>query len=350
MSIFAKKYRKKMNSTKKFTTWSIILISILLITFSLRCFKTIVSPQIQSDDFSIYVTMENSSEDIIEIIQSNDRNANLKGLKWIMKLKKYDLHRHSGHFIIKKGYSAKNIADILNAGIQTPVKVIINSTRTTEQIAASISSQLMLDSATIASKLNDMDYLKSKGFDKDNVFYLIIPNTYEFYWNVSIDGFIERIIKERDAFWNESRKEKAAKIGLSPEEVMTLASIIEEETAKNDELPIVAGLYINRLERGMLLQADPTVIYALGGERPKRVLKKHLETDSPYNTYKYAGLPPAPIRFVNIKSIDAVLNYSKHNYLYMCAKEDFSGYHNFATNLSAHNLNAARYQRALSRR
>lgn len=350
MSIFAKKYRKKMKSKKTFIIWTINILSILAISITFRCFKVIISPQIKSNDFSIYITPENHSDDIIEMIQSNDSEANLKGLKWILKLKKYDENVHTGHFIIKKGYSAKNIADILVASMQTPVKVVINSTRTTEQIAASISSQLMLDSATIASKLNDMDYLKSKGFDKDNVFYLIIPNTYEFYWNVSIDGFIERIIKERDAFWNESRKEKAARIGLSPEEVMTLASIIEEETAKNDELPIVAGLYINRLKRGMLLQADPTVIYALGGERPKRVLKKHLETDSPYNTYKYAGLPPAPIRFVNIKSIDAVLNYSKHNYLYMCAKEDFSGYHNFATTLSQHNANAARYQRALSRR
>lgn len=339
-----------MKSKKTFIIWTINILSILAISITLRCFKVIISPQIQSNDFSIYITPENHSDGIIEMIQSNDSEANLKGLKWILKLKKYDENVHTGHYIIKKGYSAKNIADILVASMQTPVKVVINSTRTTEQIAASISSQLMLDSATIASKLNDMDYLKSKGFDKESVFYLIIPNTYEFYWNVSIDGFIERIIKERDAFWNESRKEKAARIGLSPEEVMTLASIIEEETAKNDELPIVAGLYINRLKRGMLLQADPTVIYALGGERPKRVLKKHLETDSPYNTYKYAGLPPAPIRFVNIKSIDAVLNYSKHNYLYMCAKEDFSGYHNFATNLSAHNLNAARYQRALSRR
>lgn len=330
--------------------WAFNIVSIIALAMTFRCFKLIVSPQIVTYDFSIYITPNNTADDIVKMISKNEPKANLTGLKWMMKLKKYDENVHTGHYIIKKGYSAKNISDILVASMQTPVKVVINSTRTTEQIAASISSQLMLDSATIASKLNDMDYLKSKGFDKDNVFYLIIPNTYEFYWNVSIDGFIERIIKERDAFWNESRKEKAARIGLSPEEVMTLASIIEEETAKNDELPIVAGLYINRLKRGMLLQADPTVIYALGGERPKRVLKKHLETDSPYNTYKYAGLPPAPIRFVNIKSIDAVLNYSKHNYLYMCAKEDFSGYHNFATNLSVHNLNAARYQRALSRR
>jgi UPF0755 protein len=240
------------------------------------------------------------------MISKNEPKANLTGLKWMMKLKNYDDNVPTGHYVIKRGYSAKNIADLLVARMQTPVKVVINSTRTVDQIASTISSQLMMDSATIAEKLNDIEYLKSQGYNGNSVFCLIVPNTYEFYWNVSIDGFIKRMIKDRDAFWNESRLEKAKAIGLTPEEVMTLASIVEEETAQNEELPIVAGLYINRLNRGMLLQADPTVIYALGGERPIRVLKKHLETDSPYNTYKYAGLPPAPIRFVNIKSIDAV--------------------------------------------
>lgn len=339
-----------MTTKKTFAIWAINILSILAITFTIRCFKLIVSPLIKCEEFSIYITPEINSNDILEIIQYNDSEANLTGLKWLLKLKKYDSYSHSGHYIIKEGYSAKNISDILSASMQTPVKVVINSTRSVEQIASSVSSQLMIDSATISNKLNDIEYLKSRGFEYDNVFYLIIPNTYEFYWNISIDGFIDRMIKERDVFWNSNRLEKAKSIGLTPEQVMTLASIVEEETAKNEELPVVAGLYINRLKRGMLLQADPTVIYALGGERPKRVLKKHLETDSPYNTYKYAGLPPAPIRFVNIKSIDAVLNYTKHKYLYMCAKEDFSGYHNFATNLSQHNANAARYQRALSRR
>lgn len=339
-----------MSKTKTISIWIANIVAIALISFTFRCFKLIVSPQIQSTDFSIYITPDNNSEEIIEMIQSNDTEANLIGLKWILKLKKYDDNRHSGHYIIRRGFSSKNIADILCTGMQTPVKVVINSARTINQIASVVSGQLMIDSTTIANKLSDIEYLKSKGFDKDNVFYLIIPNTYEFYWNISVDGFIERMIKERNNFWNNERIEKAKSIGLTPEQVMTLASIVEEETAKNEELPVVAGLYINRLNRGMLLQADPTVIYALGGERPKRVLNKHLEVDSPYNTYKYAGLPPAPIRFVNIKSINAVLNYTKHKYLYMCAKEDFSGYHNFATTLSQHNSNASLYQRALSRK
>jgi UPF0755 protein len=347
MSIFAKKIQKKMDRKRTLVIWAFNIVSIIALAMTFRCFKLIVSPQIVTYDFSIYITPNNTADDIVKMISKNEPKANLTGLKWMMKLKNYDDNVPTGHYVIKRGYSAKNIADLLARSMQTPVKVVINSTRTVDQIATTISSQLMMDSATIAEKLNDIEYLKSQGYNGNSVFCLIVPNTYEFYWNVSIDGFIKRMIKERDAFWNESRLEKAKAIGLTPEEVMTLASIVEEETAQNEELPIVAGLYINRLNRGMLLQADPTVIYALGGERPIRVLKKHLETDSPYNTYKYAGLPPAPIRFVNIKSIDAVLNYTKHKYLYMCAKEDFSGYHNFATTLSQHNVNAARYHESI---
>mgnify|MGYP002523569627 CR=1 FL=1 len=205
----------------------------------------------------------------------------------------------------------------------------------------------MLDSAQIATRLNSESLLDSLGYTPATIYCMIIPNTYQVYWNTSADALISRLVKERDRFWTDQRKSKAKEIGLSEQQVVTLASIIEEETSKSDELPIVAGLYLNRLKKKMLLQADPTVIFALGGERPKRVLNKHLEVDSPYNTYKYPGLPPAPIRFVSTRSIDAVLNYSKHNYLYMCAKEDFSGYHYFTSSLSQHNANAARYQRAL---
>ena len=216
-------------------------------------------------------------------------------------------------------------------------------------MAKAIAGQVMIDSASIVNRLSDPVFLDSIGYTPANVYCMIIPNTYEVYWNISADALISRLVRERDRFWNRERQDKAGSIGLTPQQVTTLASIIEEETAKNDELPIVAGLYMNRLHRNMPLQADPTVVFALGGERPKRVLKVHLEVDSPYNTYKYPGLPPAPIRFVSTRSIDAVLNYSKHNYLYMCAKEDFSGYHNFTSSLSQHNANAARYQRALSK-
>ena len=178
---------------------------------------------------------------------------------------------------------------------------------------------------------------------------MFIPNTYEVWWNITPEGLTERMKKEYDNFWNEERLAKLARTRLTQKEVSTLASIICEETRMTDEMPTMAGVYINRLRRGMLLQADPTVKFAIGDFTIRRVLNRHLEVDSPYNTYKYAGLPPSPICMPSIKGIDAVLNYKESNYLYFCAKEDFSGYHNFARTLSEHNQNARRYANALNR-
>ena len=187
------------------------------------------------------------------------------------------------------------------------------------------------------------------GFKPEEMIGMFIPNTYEVWWNITPEGLTERMKKEYDNFWNEERVAKLARTRLTQKEVTTLASIICEETRMTDEMPTMAGVYINRLRRGMLLQADPTVKFAIGDFTIRRVLNRHLEVDSPYNTYKYAGLPPSPICMPSIKGIDAVLNYKESNYLYFCAKEDFSGYHNFARTLSEHNQNARRYANALNR-
>lgn len=335
-------------SQKNNSSLFIALFAILLMALMFRGLKLFISQQITADDFKIYVTEKYNSDIIIDEISVHDKNAKLIGLKLLLKIRKYDDNVKTGCYTIRKGFSARNISDVLTSGSQTPVKVVINSTRTVDQMAKMISQQLMLDSTQISNQLKDSVFLDSIGYSAATVFSLIIPNTYEFYWNVSSESFMQRMVKEHDIFWNESRKQKAAEIGLTQPEVMTLASIVEEETVKSDERPIVAGLYMNRLKKNMPLQADPTVIFALGGERPKRVLNVHLKIDSPYNTYKHTGLPPAPIRFVSTSSIDAVLNYARHKYLYMCAKEDFSGYHNFSATLAGHNINAIKYQRALS--
>jgi UPF0755 protein len=178
---------------------------------------------------------------------------------------------------------------------------------------------------------------------------MFIPNTYEVYYNITPAQLIDRMHDEYELFWNEERRKKAEAIGLTTVEVSVLASIVQAETIKRDEAPVIAGLYINRLKKGIPLQADPTLVYAVGDFTLKRVLNEHKEVDSPYNTYKYRGLPPGPINMPEITSIDAVLNYKPSNYLYMCAREDFSGYHNFTSNLAEHNRNAHRYQQALSR-
>lgn len=327
------------------TTAVILPVAVALTVYFYNIFSTPVST---CDDFRIFITPKDSQESIISAITQKDPSAKTKGLTCLLNHRNYNNNIHTGCYTIKSGANPKQVADMLSGGAQTPVRITINSTRTLGQMIRNISAQIMIDSLSVAEQFTDSNLLDSLGYSEATVFCMIIPNTYEVYWNISASALIKRLIKERDLFWNDSRKGKAASIGLTEAEVITLASIIEEETAKTDELPIVAGLYMNRLKKGMPLQADPTVIFALGGERPKRVLKEHLEINSPYNTYKNAGLPPAPIRFVNTRSIDAVLNYSKHNYLYMCAKEDFSGYHNFATNLSQHNANARKYQRALN--
>jgi UPF0755 protein len=178
---------------------------------------------------------------------------------------------------------------------------------------------------------------------------MFIPNTYEIYWNISADQLMDRMFKEYNKFWNEERLQKAKDLKMSPPEVTTLSSIVLAESVKTDESPVIAGVYINRLRKNMPLQADPTLVYAARDFTIKRVLNVHKEIDSPYNTYKYTGLPPGPINLPGITYIDAVLNYKDHNYLYFCAKDDFSGYHAFATNLSDHMKNARRYQQALNK-
>lgn len=232
---------------------------------------------------------------------------------------------------------------------QAPVKVVIPATRTISQLIAVVGEQLMLDSTDLVPFTTIPTYYNKIGYTRETLPSLFLPNTYEFYWDISPERFMIRMMKERRAFWNKQRIAKAEAIGLTIEEVATLASIVDEETNNDAEKPIVAGLYINRLKRGMPLQADPTVKYALGDFSRKRILTSDLQTDSPYNTYKHKGLPPGPIRIPTLQAIESVLNYTKHNYLYMCAKEDLSGTHNFAKTLVEHNANARRYQQALNR-
>ena len=256
----------------------------------------------------------------------------------------------TGRDAIKPTDNMRYLHNRLSMGYQTPVRLTVGSVRTLDRIARNASRQLMIDSVEIATLLNDTAFIRKMGYSKETLPALFIPNTYEVYWDMSAEDFMQRMQKEHNAYWNEERMKKAEAIGLTPIEVATLASIVEEETAVNAEKPMVAGLYINRLKRGMLLQADPTVKFSLQEFALKRILYKHLEVDSPYNTYKYAGLPPGPIRVPSYQGLESVLNYTKHNYLYMCAKEDFSGTHNFATNSAQHAANARRYQQALNKR
>ena len=275
--------------------------------------------------------------------------SNINAFTWVAKKKKYDENIKPGRYVLPKGMTSNTLVNKLRIGAQDPVNVTFNNIRIKEELAQKISLYIWADSLSIMNLFSDEKKIQDWGFNTETFRCMFIPNTYEMYWTTEADAFAERMHQEYLKFWNKERLEKAKALEFTPEEISTLASIVESEIAKADELATVAGLYVNRIKRGIPLQADPTIKYAVGDFSIKRVLNKHLEIDSPYNTYKYAGLPPGPICFPSISSIDAVLNYEKHDYIYMCAKEDFSGYHNFAATLAQHNRNAAKYRVALDK-
>jgi UPF0755 protein len=287
---------------------------------------------------------------VLDTLETNDILLNYKAFRWVSKKKSYPDLIKPGRYLFKKGMNTNQIVNMLRAGEQEPLDVTFNNARFKEDLAGKVSRYIQADSLSILQLFNDKKKIEEFAFTPETFKAMFIPNTYEFYWTTSADEFASRMKREYDRFWNETRRQKAETIGLKPVEVITLASIVQEETVKPDELKRVAGLYVNRLNRGMLLQADPTVKFAVGDFSLRRILNVHLETDSPYNTYKNAGLPPGPINFPEISAIDAVLDYEKHNFLYMVAREDFSGYHNFSKNLAQHNRYAARYRAALNER
>lgn len=297
----------------------------------------------------IHITPDDNSTTIIDKLSEIEGIGSTKGFELLAKHNNFDSRKRSGRFAINNGENMHTIYRRIVSNEQTPVKLVVPATRTLEQMVGAISRQLMLDSLELIEFIKTPIYYESIGYKSETLPSLFIPNTYEVYWNIKPETLITRLMNERRRFWNEERSNKAKKLNLTPEEVATLASIIDEETNNDEEKPVVAGMYINRLKRGMPLQADPTVKYAIGDPTRQRILKKDLATDSPYNTYRYKGLPPGPIRIPTIQAIESVLNYTKHNYLYMCAKEDFSGKHNFARTLTEHNANARRYQAALNK-
>ncbi len=299
-------------------------------------------------DYILIIPEEAGFKQVLDSLEAHDVLTSYKAFKWVSKKKDYHKAVKPGRFLLEKGMNSNSLVNMLRIGQQKPVKVTFNNIRFKEELAGAVSKYLQADSLSFLNALSDSAFIKDLGFKKETFSAMFIPNTYEVYWTTTPFGFIKRMKVEYSNFWNQERLDKAKLLEMTPVEITTLASIVQEETIKKDEKPIVAGLYINRLKRGIPLQADPTLKFSLGDFSIRRVLNKHLEIDSPYNTYLNAGLPPGPVNFPEISSIDAVLNYEHHNYLYMCAKEDFSGYHNFARTLAEHNRNAERYRLALN--
>ena len=255
-----------------------------------------------------------------------------------------------GHYVLKPGMNVIEIVRMLKLGMQTPVQVTIQNVRTLAELARRLARQLDTDSTALMSALTSKEVAAEVGFDTVTLFSMFLPDSYEFYWTVSPHDLVLRMKREYDRFWTPERDAKRARSGLSRLEVMTLASIVYEETRQTDEMPRIAGVYINRLRRGIPLQADPTVKYAMQDFGLRRILHKHLKYPSPYNTYINKGLPPSPICMPGKNAIEAVLDFEEHDYFYFCARPTFDGYHNFARTLSEHNRNARAYSAELNRR
>jgi UPF0755 protein len=338
---------------------TIIIISIVLVVIALisaglayaAYWYVLVKPNVKiTEDTFIYIKTNSTYNDVVNTLVEEDIIDDFKTFEWVAEKKQYPSKVKAGKYLIKTGTNNNDLVNMLRSGDQVPVFIEFNSIRTAEQLAGRLAQQIEADSLSIINLLNDTAFIKEKGFDKYNRISVFIPNTYEIWWNTTAEQLYDKMYKEYKKFWNEKRLNLAKALKMSQLEVISLASIVEQETAKNDEKPRVAGVYLNRIKTGMPLQADPTLIFAAGDFSIRRVLNHHKEIESPFNTYKYAGIPPGPISVPSISAIDAVLNAETHNYIFFCAKDDFSGYHNFAVTYNEHLINARKYHAALNRR
>lgn len=298
----------------------------------------------------VYIDDDDTVDSVKVKLEPIATNTGMMVFSTLASTMDYAGHLKTGKYAIPASTNTFTVFRNLKNGHQEPVRLTIPESRTMDRLAGALSRKLMLDSTVVAILLSDQDFCAKQGYDTATIACLFVPNTYEVYWNTSLENLVARMKKEHDRFWEGERTIKAEALGLTPNEVCTVASIIDEETANNPEKPMIAGMYLNRLKINMPLQADPTIKFAMKNFALKRIYHDMLFYDSPYNTYKYVGLPPGPIKIASVAGIDAVLNRAEHNYLYMCAKEDFSGTHNFASTYQEHLRNAAKYTKALNER
>ena len=347
-------HREHLNKMKKIkrTIFGVLSVLVILSVFIfIKMYKSIIYPNTSTkENYSLYIYSTDDFETVKNQLYSDSIIINKKSFEWLAKKLDYPKYIKSGHYVIKNGMNNNQLLNMLRSGSQTPIKFTFNNIRTIEQLAGRIDEQLEIDSLSFLNAVKSNATLKEMGFNNYNYASLFIPNTYELYWNINAEDFVEKMINQYNRFWNEDRLNKAKALNIKPIEASILASIVDKETTKTLEMPRIAGVYINRLKKNWLLQADPTLVFAIGDFEIKRVLDIHKEIDSPYNTYKYIGLPPGPICIPSIAAIDAVLNAEQHKYFYFCAKDDMSGYHVFARNMKEHNINAEKYRKALNKK
>lgn len=349
---------KSKSKKKGSINWKSVLVFFVILGLGIgllwlyQLYKDIYKPNVSisgKEETYLYIPTGSKYNEVVSTLEQHRYVKDTASFNWLSKRMDYPNHVKPGKYEIEKGMSNRQLISMLRAGRQKPVKLVFHNLRTINQLASAISKQIEADSLSLVRIFSSNSQAEDYGFTKEAFIAMFIPNTYEFYWNTSADEFCERMLKEYKKFWNKSRLDKAVEIDYTPIEITIIASIVEEETQNSAEKPTIAGVYINRLKRGMALQADPTVKFAVGDFSIKRVLDIHTAVKSPYNTYRQPGLPPGPICIPSISSMNAVLNYQHHDYLYFCAKEDFSGSHSFAKTLEQHNRNADAYRKALNR-
>lgn len=345
---------KKKNSFFKKISVALFLILLFVIGVgAYYAYKTIYQPINLGDKKSriIYIPTGSGFDDVLHILDENNILKDHSTFEWLAEKKHYKNAVKPGKYRVLATMNTNALINLLRSGLQEPIELNFNGLHKVNELIIRVGRRIEADSSTLLDLSRDNNYLNKYGFNSDNIQSLFIPNTYQFYWNTSVDQFFERMAKEYKLFWTDSRKKKAKSIGFSQNEVTILASIVQgEQCCNNEEKKIIAGLYINRLKKGMPLQSDPTVIFAIGDFTKQRVSYEDKEFNSPYNTYLVSSLPPGPVGFAQASSIDAVLDYDKNDYLYMCAKEDLSGKHYFAKTYEQHLVYAKKYHDALNNR
>lgn len=345
------KFFRSKRAKRTFIRRGLALLVILFLAVGFWAYRMVLASNFSIKKTTyVYVDSQKNFDDLCNQLKDSASCKSLTSFRQLAYLTGYPQKMKTGRYAIEPGTGNLRLLKNLIGGLQSPMRITFNNIRLRTDLAQRLDDQLMITKDELLTRFADSAYCAGLGYTPETIQCMFIPNTYEVYWDITLDNFMKRMQKEYKAFWTDARKEKAKKIGITPVEVSVLASIVEEETASPEEYPMVAGLYLNRLHIGMPLQADPTVKFAVGDVTLKRILFEHLQVESPYNTYKHTGLPPGPIRVPSIKGINGVLNRTQHDYIYMCAKEDFSGRHNFASTLAEHAKNANRYRAELNRR
>ncbi|MBV8389765.1 MAG: endolytic transglycosylase MltG [Mucilaginibacter sp.] len=342
--------QKKSSPTKKYIIGFAIVIIIALGLTGLFYYSKYFSANVTDKQEYLYIHTGAVYQDVYKTIQDEGIVKDTATFNWAAKNMKYTTRVKPGRYHLTNGMSNRRLINMLASGTQEPVTLNFHNLRLKEEFAGFVSKKIEPDSTSIIRLLDSGDFVKQYGFTTDNVYAMFIPNTYQLYWNNTPEKFFKRMYANYEKFWTPERKQKADAIGLSPIQVSILASITDAEALHDDEMPTIAGLYLNRLKKGMKLESDPTVIFAKHDFTIKRVLNRDLSFDSPYNTYLHTGLPPGPVMMPSVNALNSVLDYKKTDYIYMCAKSDFSGYHAFATNVADHLVNAHKFQQALNER